>query len=196
MRKHRFALIIAIYALGLAVGISLFVSGLSTPSKGATPKWTSSALVMFRIPPTPSDHDEMEAIRAQFTGYTTTVLMNEESALRTLAAAEASARAAQGASIRTARSAVTTYQPTPSGSNASIWACIIQHESGGNPTVYNHSGSGASGLYQFMPGTWGGYDGYANAADAPASVQTQYAYAYEAKNGWSAWRGDGCTPVG
>lgn len=36
---------------------------------------------------------------------------------------------------------------------------------------YNNGGSGASGKYQFMPGTWNGYGGYTNAADAPESVQ-------------------------
>ncbi len=52
-------------------------------------------------------------------------------------------------------------------------AGIIARESGGDPTVYNTSGSGASGLYQFMPGTWDGYGGYENAADAPPEVQQQ-----------------------
>lgn len=52
-------------------------------------------------------------------------------------------------------------------------ASIIDRESGGDAGVYNTSGSGASGLYQFMPGTWDGYGGYANAADAPPEVQQQ-----------------------
>ena len=40
---------------------------------------------------------------------------------------------------------------------------------------WNYGGSGASGKYQAMPGTWGGYAGYQYAADAPESVQDQWA---------------------
>lgn len=40
---------------------------------------------------------------------------------------------------------------------------------------YNYGGSGASGKYQAMKSTWGGYAGYENAADAPESVQDQWA---------------------
>lgn len=41
--------------------------------------------------------------------------------------------------------------------------------------VWNSQGSGASGKYQFMPGTWGGYEGYEHAADAPEDVQDRKA---------------------
>ncbi len=40
---------------------------------------------------------------------------------------------------------------------------------------WNYGGSGASGKYQAMPGTWGGYAGYENAADAPEHIQDQWA---------------------
>ncbi len=60
-----------------------------------------------------------------------------------------------------------------SGGGGCTEESIIARESGGDPGVYNTSGSGASGLYQFMPGTWDGYGGYANAADAPPEVQQQ-----------------------
>lgn len=33
----------------------------------------------------------------------------------------------------------------------SFEACVIDRESGGNPSVTNHEGSGAAGIYQFMP---------------------------------------------
>ncbi|MBO0732576.1 MAG: transglycosylase family protein, partial [Acidimicrobiaceae bacterium] len=62
--------------------------------------------------------------------------------------------------------------PAPSSSSGSVTAqssfeaCVIQRESTGNPTAVNPV-SGAAGLYQFLASTWGGYDGYASAADAP-----------------------------
>ena len=40
---------------------------------------------------------------------------------------------------------------------------------------WNYGGSGASGKYQAMPGTWGGYAGYQYAADAPEWIQDQWA---------------------
>jgi len=64
----------------------------------------------------------------------------------------------------------------------------MYRESGGNLTVYNASGSGASGKWQIMPGTWGGYGGYANAADAPESVQdARAAQIWAGGAGCSAW---------
>lgn len=62
---------------------------------------------------------------------------------------------------------------------------VLQRESKGNPTVYNFQGSGASGCWQFMPGTWNNYKGYANAADAPVKVQNE-----KAKMTWAG--GAGC----
>lgn len=56
----------------------------------------------------------------------------------------------------------------------------------GSINVWNYGGSGASGKYQAMPGTWGGYGGYLYAAWAPESVQD--AWAVELWNG-----GRGCS---
>jgi hypothetical protein len=54
--------------------------------------------------------------------------------------------------------------------DCSILAC----ESGGNPTAQNPRSS-ASGLWQFLTGTWNGYGGYPTAADAPPDVQNERA---------------------
>lgn len=65
---------------------------------------------------------------------------------------------------------------------------VLDREVGGNdykPNTYNFQGSGANGCWQFMPGTWGGYKGYRNAADAPVSVQNE-----RAKQVWAG--GQGC----
>lgn len=58
-------------------------------------------------------------------------------------------------------------------------ASVIQRESGFDPKARNRSG--AAGCYQFMPGTWGGYGGYASADQAPVEVQNE-----KAKQVWSS----------
>ena len=40
---------------------------------------------------------------------------------------------------------------------------------------WNYGGSGASGKYQAMPSTWGGYAGFQYAADAPEAIQDLWA---------------------
>jgi Transglycosylase-like domain len=64
---------------------------------------------------------------------------------------------------------------------------IIQRESKGDPRAVNRS-SGAGGKYQFMPGTWAGYGGYARAQDAPESVQDEkFQQVYAGGAGSSHW---------
>ncbi len=64
---------------------------------------------------------------------------------------------------------------------------IIQRESKGDPNAVNPS-TGAGGKYQFMPGTWGGYGGYARAQDAPESVQDEkFQQVYAGGAGSSHW---------
>src|SRR5262245_35636689 len=51
---------------------------------------------------------------------------------------------------------------------------VLARESGGDPNAQNPSSS-ASGLWQILDSTWGGYGGYASAADAPPAVQNERA---------------------
>lgn len=69
---------------------------------------------------------------------------------------------------------------------------------GGDPRIWNggcydgpcgRGASWASGKWQFMPGTWGGYGGYANAADAPVGLQDA-----RAQQVWAS--GAGCSHWG
>lgn len=64
-------------------------------------------------------------------------------------------------------------------------ASVLWRESRGNPTVWNQQGSSASGCWQFLRGTWGGFKGYPNAASAPVEIQNQ-----RAKQVWAG--GAGC----
>ena len=130
--------------------------------------------------------------------------------LRRKAAAKARREAAREAARRAARAAARQQQqqqqqasapapPTPSGGGSygappgSFQACVIAHESGGNPTAVNPA-SGAGGLYQFLPSTWAGLGlGYPGGAQtAPASVQTEGFFKLYAEAGTAPWAGDGC----
>jgi hypothetical protein len=88
--------------------------------------------------------------------------------------------------------------PAPGGSYGgpagSFEACVIQAESGGDPTAYNPS-SGASGLFGFLLSTWDnlglGYPG--GAYTAPASVQYEGFGKLYAEAGTAPWAPyDGC----
>lgn len=78
---------------------------------------------------------------------------------------------------------------------------VMMRESGGDLRVWNGGcyapvgyrggsspcgGSTASGKWQFIRGTWGGFGGYVNAADAPESVQDE-----RARQLWAGGRGCG-----
>jgi LysM repeat protein len=71
-------------------------------------------------------------------------------------------------------------------------ACVIQHESTGNPTAVNYS-SGASGLYGFLTSTFDGVTGLSGPASSysPATQQAAFDKLY-ASSGSSPWSSDGC----
>lgn len=91
-----------------------------------------------------------------------------------------------------ASAAVASQSPV---SASGFQGCVIQAESGGDPTAYNQS-SGASGLYGFLLSTWlsvaasAGYSG--GAYTAPASVQTKGFWELYDRDGMSPWDADGC----
>ena len=78
------------------------------------------------------------------------------------------------------------------GGMSAFQTCVIQRESGGNPSAVNPS-SGAGGLYQFLPSTWQalGHSGLpqnASVAEQNQAFQQQYA-----QSGTAAWAPyDGC----
>lgn len=87
-----------------------------------------------------------------------------------------------------------SYSPASSTSYSSsgLGACIINIESKGNPYIYNTSGSGAWGLYQFMPATYNHYASQIGLGGtfgtASAAQQTEvfnYAIAHGGKSNWA-----------
>jgi hypothetical protein len=89
-----------------------------------------------------------------------------------------------------ARQAVRPSAPAATGG---AWACIRQHESGGN--YQRNSRNGYYGAVQWLPSTWNaavrliGHPEYANGrADlAPPAVQDEAAVAWQARHGWGPW---------
>jgi hypothetical protein len=76
-------------------------------------------------------------------------------------------------------------------SASGTWSCIIQHESGGNPSAVNPY-SGAGGLFQFLPSSWILYGGTGRPQDASVQEQWRIALNAFATSGFSPWRGNGC----
>jgi resuscitation-promoting factor RpfC len=81
---------------------------------------------------------------------------------------------------------------TYAGAPGSFQSCVIQAESGGDPTAVNAS-SGAGGLYGFLPSTWQalGHSGLPeNASVAEQNQAFQQEYTQSGSSAWSAY--DGC----
>ena len=198
--RSRMALgITAVFAV-LAFALSSFLSG----SFKEQTKWKSSkshvamSLTAYNIP----NHQDQEAMlkRKAFLLDLAVAEKNALTYLATKARLNAQERAvSQTSTGSTSPVSTTTQTPTTSeADSSSIWACIIEHESGGNPSAVNSS-SGAGGLYQFLVSSWLGYGGgqYAPTAEqATPAEQTAIAYRAQAVSGWWPWRGDRCTPVG
>lgn len=89
-------------------------------------------------------------------------------------------------------SAPVSHPATPAvtvGSSTSaaggVWACIRQHESGGNYSI--NTGNGFYGAYQFTQQTWNGLGLSGNPANASPAVQDAAAQKLQAQSGWGNW---------
>jgi resuscitation-promoting factor RpfC len=81
-----------------------------------------------------------------------------------------------------------SYRAAP----GSFQSCVIEAESGGNPSAVN-PGTGAGGLYGFLPSSWHalGFSGLPE--NAPVSEQNAAFAKQYAESGTSAWAAfDGC----
>ena len=114
----------------------------------------------------------------------------DEVAVAPVTAAPATAAPVQAAPVQAAPAAVSTYSGgTPGGS---FGACVVAHESGGNPQVMNSSGH--YGLYQFSESTWVAYGGsaadFGNASVAEQNQVFANALAQGGQSNWAPY--DGC----
>jgi LysM repeat protein len=80
-----------------------------------------------------------------------------------------------------------SYQQTSYGSYnpSGVWACIAQHESGGNPG--ENTGNGYYGMFQFSMSSWEAAGGQGNPAAAPAAEQLAVAQRLQSSSGWGNW---------
>jgi hypothetical protein len=71
------------------------------------------------------------------------------------------------------------------GSISAAMSALRNCEAGGNYS--NKSNPLYRGAYQFHPGTWNNFGGYADPADAPPFVQDQKALETYRASGWTPW---------
>jgi Transglycosylase-like domain len=108
-------------------------------------------------------------------------------AQRQQAAAAAAAARTQPVVVTPAAAPAPTAAAAAGGSDATStntpdWACIRQHESGGNYSVGN------GGAYQFELSTWTALTGLPSPAeDYPAAVQDSAALKLYSQRGWEPW---------
>ncbi len=116
----------------------------------------------------------------------TVALQQQQAAAQAAATAKAAAAAAAAARVPVGVAATPAPAP-PGGSDATStatadWACIRQHESGGNYSVGN------GGAYQFELGTWTSLTGLPSPAqDYPPAVQDAAALRLYSQRGWEPW---------
>ncbi len=124
------------------------------------------------------------------TFYSAVLAQEEANYLKGISYLQAvAAQRAAAAAVASHPPAATSSLPVPANgssdatsTNTSNWACIRQHESGGN---YAEGGGGA---YQFELGTWEGLTGLNSPAeDAPPAVQDAAALRLYAERGWEPW---------
>jgi resuscitation-promoting factor RpfC len=116
----------------------------------------------------------------------------ERAALAAIPAAAPALAAPVATTAETSTAAPAPAAASYGGAPGSFQACVIQAESGGNPTAVNPS-SGAGGLYQFLPSTWQAL-GFSGLPENASVAEQNAAFAKEyAESGTSAWAAyDGC----
>jgi Transglycosylase-like domain len=207
-------LTIAIAVTGIGVAAAASAVAVTLPG-GATAGAATATAYLHGAGVAPAEATPHPAVQLQAKEIETARLARQHAAVKAMRAhearlaARAAARRAAGAAGRRAarraahRAAVLAAQrqarnarqapstspgpAQPSGAGLSgVWACIAQHESGGNSA--SNTGNGFYGAFQFTLASWqavGGPPGLPS--DYPLSVQLHYAEVLQARSGWGNW---------
>lgn len=208
---------VAVSALATAASTGLLAAGAGAATATSTASWSSSApATAASISYTVQWGDTLTAIAARYgttvaaiaaangigdpdliyAGQTLTIPGGSTSAPAPGTAQLTSdvSPASGTGSPATAPATTATLLSTMPATVQATFACIVQHESSGNPEAYNPA-SQAMGLLQFLESTWLGYGGAAYAPTPLAATPQQQmdvgVLTYE-QAGWSPWAGDGC----
>ncbi|MEX1007886.1 MAG: transglycosylase family protein [Acidimicrobiia bacterium] len=190
MRKRTLLIVAPLCVVALAAGVA--VAAPSSRASASDPRLDNpNAVRPIAASASALELNALGAMFDQVVAYALDVQLHELVAfLDGLAADEAAARAQ-----------LTVTRPfTPASvGNGDFLSCVKQRESGGDYTIHNTGGSGASGAYQFMPGAWNSIAGSVGRDDLvgtdPAAAlpadQDAMAAALYAQRGAGPW-GGGC----
>jgi len=131
----------------------------------------------------------IKSVAAQIAYIKSVAAQRQQAAAQAAAVAAAAARSRPVAAPAAAPATPAPSAPAPSAggsdatsTNTADWACIRQHESGGNYSVGN------GGAYQFQLGTWTALTGLPSPAeDYPPAVQDSAALKLYSQRGWEPW---------
>ena len=188
--RTRIALSTALAVL-VVVPVLLFAFSSSTPAASARVRHEAgSTHRAARIDMKLMSYAEAEQVTKLADFYNAVTVQEEATYLEEISYIQALAAQHAAAAVAASRTqAAVTSLPVPAGggsdassTNTPDWACIRQHESGGN---YSQGGGGA---YQFELGTWEGLTGLTTPAqDSPPAVQDAAALRLYAQRGWGPW---------
>jgi hypothetical protein len=187
--RTRIALSTALAVL-VVVPVLLFAFSSSTPAASARVRHEAgSTHRAARIDMKLMSYAEAEQVTKLADFYNAVTVQEEATYLEEISYIQALAAQHAAAAAASRTQAALTSLPVPAGggsdassTNTPNWACIRQHESGGN---YSEGGGGA---YQFELGTWQGLTGLTTPAqDSPPAVQDAAALRLYAQRGWGPW---------
>ncbi len=190
MRKRTLLVVAPIGVVALAAGIAVAAPSSTARASDARPD-NPHAVRPIAASPSALEVKALGVVFDQVVAYVHDVQLQELAVFVGGAAAEGTATRAQLTVTR-------PVSPAPGG-NGDFLSCVKQRESGGDYTIHNYQGTGASGAYQMMPGTWNsiadaaGRDDLVGIDPAAASPgdQDAMAAALFAQRGAGPW-GGGC----
>ena len=199
MRKRTLLIVVPLCVVALVAGVAVAAPGEEQVSDAKLDKL--HAVRPTAASPAPTAHADDAALN-DAVRFVQGVQLDEAVAfVKSVQLAEVTAyvESVQGQEIAAFVEAATVSRSAPrvSSSGGDALSCIKWRESRGDYTVHNSHGSGASGAYQFMPGTWNSIAASSGRADlvgldpaaaAPADQDAMAAALY-AQQGSAPWGG-------